>query len=151
MGVNKKSRTKRLDGGKILIALTAQMERDIHSYCRDNKIESKSELVRQAVVAYIYKDYDDDTLKLSGLKDIRESLSQTQDMISVLFSYIDFMNLNTLAYYPEIPTDDLKKAAIASARNRHDKFFASFQERLKDDPKFFERLLHKYFTGALDE
>jgi len=147
----KKSKARRLDGKQKLLCLTAQMTRDLHSYRVDNKIESESELIRQAIAAYIYRDYDDGTLKLSGLKDIRESVSHLRDMVSVLFSYLHEMHKNLLTYHAEILTDDLKKAAFASAESRTEKFFSYFQGRLKSEPRFFERLLHQYFTGALDE
>ena len=141
--------TKRLDGKKKLISLTSQMEEDIRSYCREKGIESESELIRQAIVSYIDRDYNDNTLKLIGLKDIRESLEQIRDMLSVLYSYQNMMHLNLLAYHPEI-AEELKKPAYSSAQNRLDKFFASFRERLKDDPPFFEKLLHAYITGTQD-
>ena len=141
--------TKRLDGKKKLVTLTSRLEEDIRSYCREKGIESESELIRQAIVKYIDGEYDDDTLKLSGLKDIKESLAQIRDMISVLFSYQQLMHLNLLAYHPEID-GELKDAALTSAQNRHEKFFASFRERLRDNPPFFEELLHKYVTGTLD-
>lgn len=150
MKPRKKLTSKRLDGKKKLIALTAEMEEDIHQYCRDKKIESESELIRQAIVRFIGSEYDDNTLKLSGLKDIREQLSGLHDMVSVLFSYQHMMHLNLLAYHPEI-ADELKEAAFGSATIRQDKFFASFRDRLRDDPAFFERLLHGYVTGTLDE
>ena len=142
--------TKRLDGKKKLVSLTSQMEEDIRSYCREKGIESESELIRQAIVSYIDRDYNDNTLKLIGLKDIRESLGQIRDMLSVLYSYQNMMHLNLLAYHPEI-AEELKNAAYSSAQNRLDKFFVSFRERLRDDPPFFEKLLHTYITGALDD
>jgi hypothetical protein len=55
------------------------------------------------------------------------------------------MHISTLAYHPDIDAH-LADAAFASARNRHDKFFNSFQDSLKNDPPFFERLLHKYYS-----
>jgi hypothetical protein len=142
--------TKRLNGKKKLVSLTAQMEEDMRSYCREKGIKSENELIRQAIVHYIDREYDDNTLKLIGLKDIRESLGTMRDILSVLFSYQNMMHLNLLAYHPEID-EELKKAAYSSAQNRLDKFFASFRERLRDDHPFFEKLLHIYMTGELDE
>ena len=78
--MNKKRTNKRLDGKKKLISFTAQMESDIRLYCRERGIESESELIRQAVVRYLDADYDDNSLKLSGLKDIRESVAQLRDI-----------------------------------------------------------------------
>ena len=126
------------------------MEEDIRQYCRDKGIESESELIRQAVAKYLDSEYDDNTLKLSGLKDIRESLSKLYDMVSVLFSFLNMMHTSLLAYNPEIPESE-RKAALASASLRHDKFFEKLRERIKNDPPFFEKLLHGYVTGTLDE
>lgn len=147
--MNKKRTNKRLDGKKKLISFTAQMESDIRLYCRERGIESESELIRQAVVRYLDADYDDNSLKLSGLKDIRESVAQLRDMTTILFRYLSLMHVSLLAYHPEI-ADDYKDAAFSSAQGRHEKFYAGFRERLKEDPPFFEKLLHTYVTGELD-
>jgi len=141
---------KRLDGKKILVSLTARMEDDMRQYRRDKGIESENELVRQAIAKYLDSEYDDDTLKLSGLKDIRESLARLHDMISVLFSFLNMMHISLLAYHPEIPETE-RKAAYASASTRHEKFFESVRERIKNDSPFFEKLLHVYMTGNIDE
>ena len=141
--------TKRLTGKKKLVALTPGIEADMRSYCREKRIGSESELVRQALVHYMDREYDDDTFKLSVLKDVRESLGRLLDMVSVLFSYQHMMHLNLLAYHPEI-TGDFKGAAFSSAEARLDKFFDSFRDRLADDPAFFERLLRDYVAGAAD-
>jgi len=140
---------KRL-GKKKIVYLTTEVAEDMHVYCRDNGIKSESELVRQAIIAYIDKDYSDNTLKLSGIKNIKEAVSQIHDMLSVLFNYLNMMHLNLLAYHPEI-SDPLKDAAFKSSRNRLDKFNESFRSHLKENPPFFEALLHKYVTGSLDE
>ena len=131
------------------INFTAEMAEDVKAYCRGKGIESESELIRQAVVFYIDRDYGDDTLKLSTLKDLRENIREVKDMIAVLFSYTNFMHQNLLAYHGELDEQD-KKAAMTSAERRNDKFFASFRERLRDDPPLFEKLLHKYVAGSLD-
>jgi len=141
---------KRL-GVKKIIYLTTEISEDIHAYCRENGIKSESELVRQAVVAYIDRDYSDNSLKLSGIKAIKDSLSQIHDMLSVLFSYQNMMHLNLLAYHHPLPDElKVKDAALRSAQDRLDKFNESFRNRLKDEPNFFEKLLHKYVTGTLD-
>jgi len=132
------------------VSLTSRLEEDMREYCRDKKIESENEFVRQAIAKYLDSDYEDGSLQLSGLKDIRETIIQLRDMVSVLFSYLHMMHLNLLAYHPEI-ADELKDAAFSSASIRQEKFFNSFRERLKDDPSFFERLLHVYVTGAVHE
>ena len=145
-------KSKRLDGKKKLVTLTSRMEADMRSYCRDRGIESESELVRQAIAKYIYSDYKDETLKLQGLKQAQESLAELKDMVDITFKYARLMHINILAYHPEIDpkNTDLVEAAFASANFRHDKFFNSFQDSLKNDPPFFERLLHKYYTEGSD-
>jgi hypothetical protein len=138
---------KRLDGKKKLVRLTARMEKDLRSFCRDKGVESESELVRQAIAGYIYADYRDETLKLQGLKDIREKIAGLHDMFDILFRYVRLMHINMLAYNAEIDPE-LSAAALKSATDRHARFFSSFQESLKSDPPFFERLLHRYFTDT---
>jgi hypothetical protein len=125
------------------------MEADMRSFCRDNRIESENELIRRAIARHIYADYDDETLKLQALRQVQEKMSKLEDMLSVMFSYMKFMHVNILAYHPEID-EALTDAAFASATARHAKFFAAFQDSLKNDPPFFERLLHKFFSGDDD-
>jgi hypothetical protein len=132
----------------VLLSLTAEQENDMKAYRVEKGIESEQELIRQAICSLIYE-YDDNTLKLSGLKDLKESIAQMRDMISVLFMYVDLMHLSTLAYHPEI-AGELKEAAFSSAGLRHENFFALFKERIRDDPKLFEKILHDYVTGSLD-
>jgi hypothetical protein len=146
----KTKKEKRLDGKKILVALTRGQEESILSYCREHNIKSENELFRQAIVKFIDGEYDDETLKLSSLKEVRENIAEIKDMLSILFSYLNFMNLNNLAYHPEIETA-IKDAAFSSATSRHERFYAGFRERLRNDPPFFEKLLHNYVTGDLDE
>jgi len=136
-------------GIKKMIYLTAEISEDMRLFCKENGIKSESELVRQAIVAYIDKDYSDNTLKLSGIKNIKELLSQIHDMLSVFFNYQNLMHLNLLAYHPEI-AGELKDAAYRSAQSRLDKFNESFRKHLQEEPPFFEYLLHEYVTGSLD-
>ena len=140
-----KNKSKRLDGKKFLVALTSQLETDMSTYCRDKGIESENELVRQAIAKYIYVDYKDETLKLQGLKQIQEKQTELRDMINIIFSYLRLMNINMLAYHPEID-QQIKESALSSANNRHDKFYNSFLDSLKNDPPFFERILHKFYS-----
>ena len=144
-----KTKPKRLDGKQKLLVFTSQMTNDIRAYCRDKGIESESELIRQAVAYYLEREYEEKTLELSALKDVRNNIHQLKDMMSVLFSYIDLMHFNILAYHPELD-EQVKEAATSSAKFRLDKFFTLFQRRLRDDPPLFEKLLHKYVSGALD-
>jgi hypothetical protein len=143
------TKTKRLDGNKKLYALTKRLEADMRTYCRDKGIDSESELVRNAIAKYIYADYEDETLKLQALKSLQGKINEVRDMIEISFNYMRAMHIATLAYHPEID-EKLSDAAFASATNRHKKFFDAFQESLKSNPPFFERLLHKYFSGAND-
>ena len=141
---------RRLDGKKKLVPLTSQMTRDLSFYCRDHKIKSESELIRQAIASYIYKDYGEHNIQLSGINSINIKASQIHDMISVLFSYVHMMHLNILAYHAEIDSEELKNSAYKSAELRLDKFLAFFRERLRDDSPFFEKLLHEYVAGEIN-
>jgi len=118
-------------------------------YRREKGIESENELVRQAIAKLLDSDYSDATLQLSALKGIQENVAKLENMISVLFSYQQMAHFNLLAYHPEI-AEELKKPALASASLRHEKFFSAFRDRLRDDPPFFERLLHNYVAGDSD-
>jgi hypothetical protein len=142
-------KNRRLDGKKKLVLFTREMDADIRSYCRDKGIESESELVRQSVAKYIYADSRDETLKLQGLAGLSKQIEEARDMVDILFRYVRLMHISLLAYNPEIDAE-LADAALKSAAARHDRFFASFQNSLKNDPPFFERLLHNFFTESPD-
>jgi len=137
--------TKRLDGMKKNIHFTARLQADMRTFCRDKNIDSESELIRQAVAKYIYADYKDETLKLQGIKKLEDKINELRDMINIIFSYNRLMHINLIAYNKELDTQ-FADAAFSSANKRHDKFFNKFQESLKNDPPFFERLLHKYYS-----
>ncbi|MDR1836554.1 MAG: hypothetical protein LBQ89_02740 [Treponema sp.] len=141
---------KRSYNKKKLINFTEKMETDMRFFCRNKGIESESELIRQAVSKHIYSDYKDETLKLQGLKQLQETITELKDMVNITFKYIRLMHISTLAYHPEIDAQ-LADAAYKSATVRHDKFFNSFQDSLKNDPPFFERLLHKYYSEENNE
>jgi len=143
-------KTKRLDGKKILVPLTSRLEADMRSFRRDKGIKSESELVRQAIAKYIYSDYKDETLKLQGLNKLQEKITELRDMIDIFFNYTRLMHINTLAYHPVIDPQ-LTDAAFSSATNRHDKFFSVFQDSLKNNPPFFERLLHKFYSDSQED
>jgi len=144
-----KKNAKRLDGGKKVIAFTSKMKADMRSFCRDKGIDSESELVRQAVAQYIYADYSDETLKLQGLRHLREQAAELRDMLDITFNYIRLMHVSTLAYHPAIDPA-LADAAFSSANDRHNKFFEAFQESLKNNPPFFERILHTFYSEKND-
>jgi len=140
--VNKK---QRLDGKKKLVSLTRRLESDMLSFRRDKNIESESELIRQAIGSYIYSDYADETLKLQGMKNIQDQITELRDMIDIVFKYLIRFHISMLGYHPEIDKE-LADAAYFSAIDRHKKFFRSVQESLKDDPPWFEQLLSKYYS-----
>lgn len=144
-----KRSSARLDGKKKLVALTRELEQDIKAYCAERGVESESELIRQALVKYLDADCRDGALKFSGLKSLAENVESLRDMLTVLFQYLRMMHVSILAYHPEIE-EEFKTAAFASAQARHEKFYGNFRERLRDDPAFFEKLLHGYVTGELD-
>jgi hypothetical protein len=139
------TKQKRLDGKKKCLALTSKLELDMLSFCRDKNIDSQSELVRQAIAKYIYADYQDDSLKLQGMKKIQDQITELRDMLEVSFKYLTRFHISMLAYHPEID-EPLADAAFRSAVTRHDKFLNVFQDSMKNDPPFFERLLHKFFS-----
>ena len=140
-------KTKRLDGKEILIKLTSRLESDMMSFCREKGIKSQSEFVRQAIAKYIYSDYSDETLKLQGVGKLQANIKELRDMMECFYKYLRLMHINILAYHPELESE-YADAAFNSATNRHNnKFFPAYQDSLKNDPPFFEALLHKYFTG----
>jgi len=143
--VKKNKKNKRLDGKKILVALTKDMESDLRFFRRDKNIESESELIRNAIGKYIYSDYKEDTLQLQGIKKIQEQNSELKDMIDIVFKYLVRFHVSMLAYHPEIDPK-LVDAAYLSATSRHDKFYNALQESLRRDPPFFEKLLSRYYT-----
>jgi len=146
--INKKKQKKRLDGKKLLIALTKDMESDLRSFRRDKNIESEAELIRQAIGNYIYSDYTEDTLKLQGIKKIQDQITELRDMIDIVFKYLVRFHVSMLAYHPEIDPK-LVDAAYLSATSRHDKFYKALQESLRRDPPFFEKLLSRYYTDDI--
>jgi hypothetical protein len=145
----KRPPAKRLDGKKKLVLLSREMEADLRAYCRDKGVESESELIRQAVGKYIYADYRDDTLKLQGLAGALRLLEELRDMNELFYRYLRFTHINLLAYHPEIDPS-LAEAAFKSATARHEKVFNAFRNSLKNDPPFFERLLHTYYKETSD-
>jgi hypothetical protein len=140
------TKQKRLDGKKKCLALTSKLEVDMRSFCRNKNIESESELVRQAIANYIYADYSEDTLKLQGMKKIQDQITELKDMIDITFKYLTRFHISMLAYHPEIDPN-LVDAAYQSAVARHEKFFKVFQDSQKNDPPFFERVLHTFISN----
>jgi len=67
---------------KKLINFTDKMAADMRSFCRDKRIESENELVRQAVAKYIYGNDKDKTPDRHVLKQFQEMLSRCQLSVS---------------------------------------------------------------------
>jgi len=144
----KPNNAKRLDGKSKVFTYTRQMEEDVRAFIREKNIESENEFIRQAIGNYIYSDYSEDTLKLQGMKKIQDQISELKDMVDIIFKYLNRFHISMLVYHPEID-QSLVDSAYKSAVHRHDKFFNSFQEFLRHDPPFFERILHKYFSDEI--
>jgi len=140
-----KKNSKRLDGKKKLIAFPSKLLADMRSFCRDKNIESESELIRQAIGNFIYSDYNDESLKLQGMKKIQEQITELRDMLEIEFKYMVRFHISMLAYHSEID-GQLVDAAYLSAVHRHDKFFNALQESLRNDPPLFEKLLSRYYS-----
>jgi len=143
-----KKNKKRLDGKKLLVALTRDMESDLRSFRQDHKIESESELIRQAIGNYIYSDYKDETLKLQGMKKIQDQITELRDMIEIVFKYLVRFHISMLAYHPEIDGSQVD-SAYQSAMHRHEKFFNALQMSMRNDPPLFERLLHIFYSEEI--
>jgi len=79
------TKTKRLDGKKKLLSLSAKMENDMRLYCRKMGIKNESELVREAITAYIYAGLDGEAAKPKAAADDlcrrMEALQNTLDRI----------------------------------------------------------------------
>jgi len=142
--------TKRLDGKSKCITFTKKMEEDMRTFLREKNIESESELIRYAISAYIYRDYEEETLKLQGMKKIQDQITELKDMIDVTFKYLIRFHISMLAYHPEID-GSLAETAYLSATSRHEKFYKALQTSLKHDPPFLTRLLHTYFSEEIDK
>jgi hypothetical protein len=132
------------------IRLTDQQWGDIEMYCREKGIEQKSELVREAAMRYIHSAANDATFVMQSAQRAEAAMAEIRDMIDVLFRYVRLAHINMLAYHPEIDAE-FSEAAFNSANSRHDKFVKAFQESLRGDPAFFERLLHVYFREGSGE
>jgi len=136
---------KRLDGKSKCITFTRKMEEDMLTFLREKNIENESELIRYAISAYIYRDYDEDTLKLQGMKKIQDQINELKDMIDITFKYMVRFHISMLAYHPEID-GSLSESAYLSATSRHEKFYKSLQISLRHEPPFLERLMHEFFS-----
>jgi len=132
----------------IHVKLTDEQYNYIESFRREKNLESNSELIRQAVISYIGRDTSDTTLKLQAAKKTQDKTDELRDMIDVLFRYVRLMHINLLGYHPQID-EEFSEDAFKSAIERHGRFFEAVQDSLKNDPAFFERLLHNYFSGSI--
>ena len=136
---------KIFDGKRKQVSVTSEMEAEISAFMAKHRVESESALIREAIAAYLQKDFNDAALVLNALKDLGERQKKLNDMLNIIFSYLKRMHEHILVY--NAPVDGtLKEAALDSAHERHASFFTFFQNVLKDDPPFFERLLHDYYS-----
>ena len=134
-------------GKKKLIFFNDKLLATIKNYCMIHNIDNESDLIRQAVIHYCeQRGYDDSTLQLTGLKKIESQIEQLIHMVMILFNYTHTAHESNLIYHPEID-DRLKEAAVASAQYRLNTFFKAFQERLKKDTTFFNKILMEYKAG----
>lgn len=128
-----------------IFLLPVDMVSGMKTFCRDNKIDSEAELVRAAIAHYLDRSYSEETLKMQGVHALINKVETLSDMLDAMFKYIYKMHTNILGYLPEIDAE-LKDAAYKSAAFRHEKFFNVFQNSLKQDPPFFEKLLSRFYT-----
>jgi Arc/MetJ-type ribon-helix-helix transcriptional regulator len=127
------------------VSITREMDEKLKELCRQENIESESEAIRYALNSYLEKSYSDETLKLQGVRSLRRDVEALRDMTDAMFKYICRMHTNLLGYLPEIDSE-LKDSAFNSAKFRHEKFFTVFQNSLKSDAPFFEKLLARFYT-----
>jgi len=73
---------KRFNGRKKLVSMTSKMEADIRSFCRDRKIKSEAELIRNAIAKYIYTDFKDVAMNRHIMNQIKEMFARCQVSIS---------------------------------------------------------------------
>jgi predicted DNA-binding protein len=129
------------------LRLPEDLDRELDLYCSSHNIKSKSGLIRAAIRYYIEPDVKDETLRLAGIRDMQIKLQKLLDTQQIVFNFLVSMHKNNLCYHPEIP-EQLKHGASVSAAGRFNKFFDSFQNSLKNDVSFFERILHRYFSDG---
>jgi predicted DNA-binding protein len=127
------------------LRLPEDLDRELDLYCGSRHIKSKSDLIRTAIRHYIEPDVKDETLRLIGIRDMQIKLQKVIDAQQIIFNFMVSVHKNNLCYHPEIP-EQLKQEASVSAGKRFDKFYDSFQNSLKTDVSFFERILHQYFS-----
>jgi Arc/MetJ-type ribon-helix-helix transcriptional regulator len=132
----------------IHVKLTDEQYNYIESFRREKGLESNSELIRQAVIAYIGRDTSDATFKLQAAAKTQDKVDEVRDMVDVLFRYLRLMHINLLGYHPAID-EEYSEITFNSATERHNRFFEAVQDSLRSDPAFFERLLHNYFSGSI--
>jgi len=76
---------KRFDGKGKLVKLTAKMEKDMRLYCQSRGIKSESDLVRQAIAAYIYSDFAGKTLKPEGADEMCKQIKELRNTLDRIF------------------------------------------------------------------
>lgn len=126
-----------------------ELDKNIKAHCLENNIESESEFVRYALTRFFDRSASSENLLFDTVKTLKARIGELEKMNTIIFSYLQKMHLNLLVYHAEID-EEYKDAAFHSAKNRNERFFNNFKSSLKDDPAFFEGLLHDYFTGGDD-
>jgi hypothetical protein len=129
--------------------ISNELDNNIKAHCLENNIESESEAVRYALTRFFDNSASSENLLFDTVKTLKARVSELEKMNTVIFSYLQKMHQNLLAYHAEID-GEYKEAAFKSAKERGERFFKSFKNSLKDEPAFFEGLLHDYFTGEHD-
>jgi hypothetical protein len=122
----------------------------MQTYCIENNIKSESDLVRRAIEHYcIDRGYDDNSLQLQGIKNLESKIEELKYMISILFNYTHMAHESNLLYHAELDKNQID-TAIDSAQFRIGTFYKAFQQRLRDNPVIFDKLLHDLFSGSLN-
>ncbi|MDR2509484.1 MAG: hypothetical protein LBC77_02440 [Spirochaetaceae bacterium] len=129
--------------------ISDELDKNIKAHCLENNIESESEFVRYALTSFFDRSASAENLLFDAVKTLKVRIGELEKMNAVIFSYLQKMHQNLLAYHAEID-GEYKDAAFHSAKERNERFFKSFKNSLKDEPAFFEKLLHDYFTGEDD-
>jgi hypothetical protein len=138
------------DSTIITVRVSKQLKDKMELFLLENDVKNRSALLKRALVNLIEPYYEDKALLKDSLINVQKSLTDIKDQMRILFNYTLSMHENILAYNTEIP-EDLKYAAVVSAKSRFERFFKNFAEKQhRDSPEFFERILHEYYTNEKD-
>jgi len=76
----------RLDGKKKLVSFNAKMEKDMNLYCRRCGIKSASELIREAVAAYIYATPNQRAVNLQNMGELCVRIESLENTLNRIFN-----------------------------------------------------------------